>query len=93
MTLAFANPSRSFDEARNAVQFFGHDGVVEIRFFVEAGALGISGTAGMSEAKCLSAFDAVRMTRFWRSRERRILTGAAITTLSPPPISDRGGRF
>src|SRR3984957_8285728 len=29
--------------------------------------------------------------RFWRSRERRILTDAGITTLSPPPISRRGG--
>ena len=64
MTLAFPNPSRSFDEARNAVLFFGHDGVFEIRFFVEAGALARSETAlpgsGMSEAKCLSAFDALR---------------------------------
>ena len=64
MTLAFPNPSRSFDEARNAVLFFGHDGVFEIRFFVEAGALAISGTAlptmPMSEARCLSVFDAVR---------------------------------
>jgi hypothetical protein len=39
MTLAFPNPSRTFDEARNAVLFFGHDGVFKIRFFVEAGAL------------------------------------------------------
>jgi hypothetical protein len=29
---------------------------------------------------------------FWRSRERRILMDAGITTRSPPPISDRGGR-
>jgi hypothetical protein len=56
------NPSRSFDEARNAVLFFGRDGVFEIRFFVEAGALAMSAAAlaGMSEAKCLSVFDAVR---------------------------------
>ena len=69
MTLAFPNPSRSFDEARNAVLFFGHDGLFEIRFFVEAGALAagalaISGmaspTSEMSEAKCLSVFDATR---------------------------------
>jgi hypothetical protein len=64
MTLAFPNPSRSFDEGRNAVLFFGHDGLFEIRFFVEAGALAMSGTAlpmsGMSEAKCLSVFDAAR---------------------------------
>jgi len=66
MTLAFPNPSRSFDEARNAVLFFGHDGLFEIRFFVEAGALAILATAlpvvAISEAKCLSAFDAVRMS-------------------------------
>jgi hypothetical protein len=63
MTLAFPI-LHSFDEARNSVLFFGHDGLFEIRFFVEAGALAMSGTAlpmsGMSEAKCLSAFDAVR---------------------------------
>jgi hypothetical protein len=62
--IGFPNPSRRFDEARNAVLFFGHDGVFEVRFFVEAGTLAISGTAlpmsGMSEAKCLSAFDAMR---------------------------------
>ena len=73
MTLAFPNPSRSFDEARNAVLFFGHDGVSEIRFFVEAGALARSGTAlpmsGMSEAKCLSAFDAVRTSILEIARE------------------------
>lgn len=62
MTLAFLNPSRSFDEARNAVLFFGHDGMFEIRFFVEAAALAEGQPRGtrMSEAKCLSAFDAMR---------------------------------
>jgi hypothetical protein len=62
MTLAFLNPSRSFDEARNAVLFFGHDGMFEIRFFVEAAALaeGRWRGASMSEAQCLSAFDAMR---------------------------------
>jgi hypothetical protein len=64
MTLAFPNPSRSFDEARNAVRFTGHDGMFEIRFFVEADALAKSdgtlrGTAA-SETKYLSAFDALR---------------------------------
>ena len=73
MTLAFPNPSRSFDEARNAIHFFGHDGLFEIRFLVEAGALVISGTglpmSGMSEAKCLSAFDAVRASILEIARE------------------------
>jgi hypothetical protein len=55
------------------VLFFGHDGVFEIRFFVEAGALAMSGTAlpisGMSEAKCLSVFDAVRTSILEVARE------------------------
>ena len=73
MTLAFPNPSRSFDETRNAVLFFGHDGLSEIRFFVEAGALAISGTdlpmSRMSEAKCLSVFDVVRTSILEIARE------------------------
>jgi hypothetical protein len=64
VTLAFPNPSRSFDEARNAVRFTGHDGMFEVRFFVEAGALAQSDTTlhgtAMSETKYLSAFDALR---------------------------------
>lgn len=60
MTLAFPNPSRSFDEARNAVRFTGHDGMFEVRFFVDADVLAQSditlrGT-GASERKYLSAF-------------------------------------
>lgn len=39
MTLDFPNPSRSFDEARNAVRFIGHDGMFEVPFFIEAAAL------------------------------------------------------
>lgn len=59
MTLAFPNPSRSFDAARNAVLFVGHDGLFEIRFMVEAAALSPNGThaTAMSEDQYLSAFD------------------------------------
>ena len=62
MTLQFPNPTRSFDEIRNAVRFVGHDGVFEIAFSVEAGALARDGEqrSRMSEAKCLSAFDRLR---------------------------------
>jgi len=64
MTLAFPNPSRSFDEARNAVCFIAHDGMFKVRFFVEAEALARSGIAtngkGTAEATYLSAFDAQR---------------------------------
>lgn len=66
MTLAFPNPSRSFDEVRNAVRFMGHDGMFQIRFFIEASALTKSDAAnreaGTLEARCLSAFDALRTT-------------------------------
>jgi hypothetical protein len=62
VTLAFPNRSRNFDETRNAVRFFGHDGMFEIRFLVEATALAGSQPPGtqMSEAQCLSAFDTMR---------------------------------
>ena len=58
MTLAFPNSSRSFDEVRNAVRFIGHDGMFQVPFFVEAGALAKSGKP--TEAECLRAFDAMR---------------------------------
>lgn len=64
MTLAFPNPSRSFDEARNAVRFIGHDGMFEVPFFIEAAPLTRSATpvreTAALEAICLSAFDASR---------------------------------
>ena len=64
MTLDFPNPSRSFDEARNAVRFVGHDGMFEVPFFIEADALAsVSAKGGgmeAAEAACLAAFDATR---------------------------------
>ena len=60
MTLEFPNRSRSFDEARNAVRFTGHDGMFEVPFFVEARALERPGKAEPSEADFLRAFDAAR---------------------------------
>jgi hypothetical protein len=61
MTLTFPNPSRSFDETKNAVRFTGYDGMFEVRFFVEASALSrTSSPAETSEREYLSAFDALR---------------------------------
>jgi hypothetical protein len=64
MSLAFPNPSRSFDEVRNAVRFTGHDGMFEVRFFVAADALAKADAdlrgKGMTEINCLSAFDTLR---------------------------------
>ena len=58
--LEFPNPSRSFDERRNAVRFIGYDDMFQVPFFVEAGALSSFGMSAESEAECLSAFDALR---------------------------------
>jgi hypothetical protein len=63
MTLAFPNPSRSFDQTRRAVCFIGHDGMFQVRFFVEIEALGTFNDAGgkeTTEMAYLSAFDALR---------------------------------
>ena len=60
VTLEFPNPSRSFDEARNAVRFIAHDGMFEVPFFVETAALARPGRKQWSEADFLAAFDSAR---------------------------------
>lgn len=60
MTLEFPNPSRSFDEVRNAIRFIGHDGMFEVPFFVETAALARPDRAQLSEADFLTAFDTAR---------------------------------
>lgn len=66
MTLAFPNPSRSYDETRQAVRFTGHDGMFEVRFFVEVDALMKAAAQTLrtwpTEAACLSIFDTFRST-------------------------------
>ena len=64
MTLAFPNPCRSFDRTRNAVWFTGYDGMFEVPFFIEIGAL-VKSTSEQRmsdtlEETSLSAFDASR---------------------------------
>jgi len=61
MTLNFPNVSRSYDETRHRVRFWGYDSAMEISFFVEAGALcKLMPQAGSLEADCLETFDAAR---------------------------------
>ncbi len=57
MTLAFPNPSRSYDAVQKRVRFVGHDGMAQIPFEVDADALakGVPGEEGS-----LAAFDADR---------------------------------
>ena len=61
MSLDFPNPSRSIDETRQSVLFWGHDGALEITFFVEFAALrGLCPDQPKSEADLLKAFDTYR---------------------------------
>lgn len=78
MTLAFPNPSRSFDGTRNVVRFTGYDGMFEVPFSVEIDALVKSTTelriSETLETKCLSAFDAFR-TSIYRAASRAYSNG------------------
>lgn len=61
MTLSFPNRSRSFDEARSRVRFWGYDSALEIAFFVEGAALRkLVPRMGDAEDGFLKAFDEVR---------------------------------
>jgi hypothetical protein len=61
MALAFPNESRHYDEAMDAVRFWGHDGPMEASFFVAAHALTtLQPGAPADETGLLGAFDANR---------------------------------
>ena len=61
MKLHFPNPSRSYDESRNRVLFWGYDSALEISFYVEADALKrLCPDMGDTEKNYLLAFDGAR---------------------------------
>jgi hypothetical protein len=61
MKLAFPNPSRSFDETKNRVCFWGYDSTIEITFFVELDALQrLCPDMGSIESAFLQTFDKAR---------------------------------
>ena len=61
MTLNFPNQSRSLDKENERVRFWGHDGPMEVTFFIEAGAIRkIFPELGGFESSLLCAFDAAR---------------------------------
>jgi hypothetical protein len=61
MTLDFPNVSRSYDETRDLVRFWGYDRTIEVSFFVEAGALSkLDPRTRKQEAGYLETFDAAR---------------------------------
>jgi hypothetical protein len=70
LALNFPNASRSYDETRNLVRFWGYDSALEICFFIEVGALCklMPQTKNM-EADCLEAFDTAREHIFEAARK------------------------
>lgn len=63
MAIAFPNPSRSFDAARQRIRFSGYDGAMEILFFIEGAAL-------MEMDKSDRADEAALLRSFDHNRER-----------------------
>ena len=56
--IGFPNQSRSFDEDAGIFRFSGYDGVMEVRFMLEAPALEqIAGLKRSAETDYLAAFD------------------------------------
>ena len=70
MRLNFPNPSRSFDETKNRVCFWGYDSTIEISFFVELDALQrLCPDMGSIESAFLLAFDAAK-TRIYEVADK-----------------------
>jgi Protein of unknown function (DUF1488) len=56
--LNFPNASRSYDGTRHCIRFWGHDGAIEISFFVDEKALlQIAGATASGEPALLESFD------------------------------------
>jgi hypothetical protein len=61
MTLRFPNASRSYDETKRCVSFWGHDSTIEVAFQMDEDALrGLSPQMDYSERSFLTVFDANR---------------------------------
>lgn len=61
MRLSFPNQSRSYDDSKNRICFWGYDKTIEVTFFVETNALKqLSPDLSEIEAGFLLAFDTVR---------------------------------
>jgi hypothetical protein len=59
--IEFPNHSRSYDQTRRAVRFWGHDSAIEASFYIEEGALKrIQPDVRPDESGFLNAFDTNR---------------------------------
>jgi hypothetical protein len=69
--LNFPNASRSYDPTRRCIRFWGHDGAIEVSFFMEEAALmGIARGEPHGESSLLESFD--------ENRERILLTARKV---------------
>jgi hypothetical protein len=59
MALTFPNETRSYDEERRRIRFFGYDGMFRIEFGIEIDALDTHG-APQTESNSFAAFDSAR---------------------------------
>jgi hypothetical protein len=59
--LSFPNVSRAYDDITDRISFWGHDGAMEVPFFLQASTLfRLFPKTGYSETAILAAFDAGR---------------------------------
>jgi hypothetical protein len=69
--LSFPNASRSYDATRRCIRFWGHDGAIEVSFFMEEAALmGMTHGASGGESSLLDSFD--------KNRERILRTAQKV---------------
>ena len=62
MALSFPNRSRSYDASGYRIRFWGHDGAMEVSFFLEEGAVfRFDPRTRRDEAGILQGFDANRL--------------------------------
>jgi hypothetical protein len=61
MSLTFPNPKRSYDPNNRRIRFWGHDGALEVQFFLEENAIFVLfPETENTEAGILAAFDSAR---------------------------------
>jgi hypothetical protein len=71
MALIFPNVSRSYDETRKCVRFWGYDGTFEITFLVDVDALSkLQKVTSLTDGAVLSTFD------LWRGRIMMVASSA-----------------
>lgn len=84
MTILFPNPSRSFDESKNRVHFWGYDKTIEVSFYVQAETLKkLCPDMDEAESGCLAAFDQAR-TKLYDAAEKAYTRKRAFSFILAP---------